>query len=126
MVSNKNGKIDVCPFCRSENVLPFEDDNKDPSDLPVIIIILTALFVLALYFAFVVTSYMYFPVVVFIAIILTTRVVNRTEKSRRKKHVAKNRDFICLSCNNNFSRSEDQDSPGSLIVNSLSVKDSER
>ena len=110
MIRNKNDHIIICPFCRSENVLPFEDDNKDPSDLPVIIIILTALFVLALYFAFVVTSYMYFPVVVFIGIILTTRVVNKTEKSRRKKHIAVNREYICLSCNNSFSRSEGQGS----------------
>ena len=113
MVTNKIGQINICPYCRSENVLPFEDDNKISSDLPVIITILTALFILALYFAFVVTSYMYFPVVVFIAIILATRVVNRTEKSRRKKHVAVNKDYICLSCNNSFSRSEYQDSSGS-------------
>ncbi len=113
MASIEKGRIDVCPFCRSENILPFEDDRKDQSDLPVVIIILTALCVLALYFAFVVTSYMYFPFVVFIAIILTTRVVNRTEKSRRKKNISVNRDFICLSCNNSFRRSEDHRSAGS-------------
>ena len=110
---NKDKQIDICPFCRSENVLPFEDDNKELSELPVLIIILTALSVLALYFAFVVTSYMYFPVVVFIAIILTTRIVNRTEKKGRNKIVAANRDFICLSCNNSFNNSNDQVSVGS-------------
>ncbi|MEN8222228.1 MAG: hypothetical protein ABFR36_03120 [Acidobacteriota bacterium] len=106
MPRNKNSHIEICPFCRSENVLPFEDDTKDQSDLPVIVIILTALSVLALYFAFVVTSYMYFPLVVFIAIILTTRVVNRQERSQRKKIVAVNKEFICLSCNKSFSRSD--------------------
>jgi len=113
MALNKNRQIDKCPFCRSENILPFEDDNEEQSDLPVIIIILTALIILALYLAFVVTSYMYFPIVVFIAIILTTRVVNRTEKRGKNKITVVNRDFICLSCNNSFRRPEDQGSAGS-------------
>ena len=103
MTQNKNGIVDICPYCRSENILPFEDDSKEQSDLPVLIIILTALTLLALYFAFVITSYMYFPVVVFIAIILTTRVVNRQEKSRKPKIIKG--DFICLNCNTSYSRS---------------------
>ena len=112
MARNESGIVDRCPYCRSENVLPFEDDSKDQSDLPVIIIILTALALLALYFAFVLTSYMYFPVVVFIAIILTTRVVNRQEKNKKQKIVKVEGEFICLNCNDSFSRAEDRISAG--------------
>lgn len=96
-------KNDLCPFCGSSNILPFEDDSGSESDLPVFIIILTALTVIALYLAFVVASYMYFPVVVFIAIIVSTRIINRQEKKPERKPLA-NKDFICLSCNNNFNR----------------------
>ena len=97
----------ACPYCRSDNTLPFEEESQAGSDLSVLITILTALSVLALYFAFVVTSYLYFPLVVFIAIIVTTRLINRQE---RKGGIAKkkvNREFICLGCNTSFSDSID-------------------
>ncbi|MCK4888308.1 MAG: hypothetical protein KAS21_00375 [Candidatus Aminicenantes bacterium] len=96
----------LCPFCGSANILPFEDDSGTDSDLPVFIIILTALIVVALYLAFVVASYMYFPVVVFIAIIISTRVINRQEKKPQRKILSIDRDFICLSCNSNFNRAD--------------------
>lgn len=95
----------VCPFCGSDNILPFEDDSGRDSDLPVLIIILTALILIALYLALVVTSYMYFPIVVFIAIILSTRLVNRHENTRKRKHLSGSRDFICLSCNSSYKES---------------------
>ncbi len=112
MARNKSGIVDVCPYCSSENVLPFEDDSREQSDLPVVIIILTALAILALYFAFVLTSYMYFPLVVFIAIILTTRVINRQDKSGKQMIIKAKGEFICLNCNTSFSRSEDGRSVG--------------
>lgn len=95
----------VCPFCGSDNILPFEDDSGSDNDLPVLIIILTALILIALYLALVVTSYMYFPVVVFIAIIFSTRLVNRHENIQKRKPHSGSRDFICLSCNSNYKES---------------------
>ncbi len=97
---------DLCPFCGSTNVLPFEDDSENESDLPVFMIILIALAVVGLYLAFVVASYMYFPVIVFIAIIISTRIINRQEKKPQKKLLHHSRDFICLSCNSNFNRTD--------------------
>jgi len=97
-------KSDLCPFCGSANILPFEDDSGNDNDLPVLVIILTALTVVALYLAFVVASYMYFPVVVFIAIIISTRIINRQEKKPERELLSARRDFICLSCNNNFNK----------------------
>ncbi len=97
---------DLCPFCGSANILPFEDDSASDSDLPVFIVILTALIVVALYLAFVVASYMYFPVVVFIAIIISTRIINRQEKKPQRKILPAGRDFICLSCNSDFKRTD--------------------
>ena len=111
MVHEVTGANGACPYCRSHNILPYEDDSGEQSDLPVIIIILTALFLLALYFAFVLTSYMYFPVVVFIAIILTTRVINRQER-RKKETVKVKGEYICLNCDSSFVRSDKKSLPG--------------
>jgi len=97
--------VNLCPNCGSDNVLPHEDDSVGVGELPVLIIILTALSVVALYLAFVVTSYMYFPLVVFIAIIITTKMINRQEKKQPRNFKSDNRDFICLNCNNSFRRS---------------------
>jgi len=66
--------VSLCPFCGSDNVLPFEEENEESRDLPVLITLLTALGLLAAYFAFVVTSYLYFPVVVFMGIIISTKI----------------------------------------------------
>lgn len=98
----ENSNHGVCPFCGSENTLPFEDDSGSDGDLPVLIIILTALIIIAVYLALVVTSYMYFPIVVFAAIIITTRLVNRQEKTRKRKPLSGAGEFICLSCNRSY------------------------
>lgn len=94
--------MSLCPYCGSHNVLPFEEESGENRDLPVVLTLLTALGLLALYFAFVVTSYLYFPVVVFMGIIISTKIVNRRENAGRKNKRETEKDFICLSCNRDF------------------------
>lgn len=91
-----------CIYCGSENTLPFEEEHEIKSDPSLIIIIIAALSLLAVYFAFIITSYLYFPVIVFIAIIISSKIVSRKEK--KKTHIVSEKNFICLSCNRNFSR----------------------
>ena len=59
-----------CPFCYSENVLPFEDDSKknDTDSLPLILI--SALILVVGYFVFIISTYLFLPLVVFIAIVV--------------------------------------------------------
>jgi len=91
-----------CIYCGSENTLPFEEEHKVKSDPSLLIIMITALSLLAVYFAFIITSYLYFPIIVFIAIIISTRIINR--KAKKKTSVESEKNFICLSCNRTFSR----------------------
>ena len=106
VASTQTGPVGMtCPNCGSGNVLPFEDDSGNSDELPVIILILTALSLIALYLAFVVTSYLYFPIVVIIAVIITSRIVNRQERKRHIRTGHKKKDFLCLTCDKGFSDS---------------------
>lgn len=92
----------ACTHCGSENTLPFEEECEKKSDPSLIIIIIAALSLLAAYFAFIVTSYLYFPVIVFIGIVISSKIINR--KERKKTRIERKKNFVCLSCNRNFSR----------------------
>ncbi len=99
---NSNNHRNECPYCGSDNILPYEDDSIKSSDLSVTMIITTALSIVALYLAFVVTSYLYFPVVVFIGIIISTRIINKKERGPGKRTDSGGGNYICLNCNNSF------------------------
>ena len=86
-----------CPHCGSGNVLPFEEEKHSGSDPTLFIIILLAVALLTGYFLFMISSYLTFPLVVFVAIIISTKLINRQEKRQKlEKHVE--RDYMCVDC----------------------------
>jgi hypothetical protein len=87
----------ACPHCGSLNVLPFEDEESHKSDPTLFIVLLTAFLLIAGYLIFVISSYIFFPAVVFIAIIVTTRAVNRREKQPKAEKEIE-RDYMCVDC----------------------------
>lgn len=92
-----------CPHCESENTLPFESDELQQEDSSIFFIMLTAFVLIAGYLAFVLASYLLFPLVVFTAIIVTTRVINK-KQSRKREHsaVMSPKDYLCLDCSRFF------------------------
>ena len=91
----------TCPNCGSDDILPFESEDDYKDDYSLTIIFLAALLVTGAYFLFVVSSYIYFPFVLFIFIIAAAKMVNRREKQRKKQQDRK-RDYICLECSSSF------------------------
>jgi len=92
-----------CPFCGSNNILPFEDENSYKKDHTFLVIILSALILIGSYFIFVISSYLYFPAVIIILIIISTTILNKREKDRGKKiKKIKKEDYICIDCNSTF------------------------
>jgi hypothetical protein len=86
-----------CPHCGSGNVLPFEEEERPGSDPTLFIIILLAVALLTGYFLFVISFYLTFPLVVFVAIIISTKLINRQERQVKvETHVE--RDYMCLDC----------------------------
>ncbi len=95
------GMEPTCTHCGSDNVLPFEDEEPQKSDPTLFLVLLSAFLVITGYFLFMITSYLYFPLVVFAAIIVTTRLVNKRERQQKiVKHVEKN--YVCLDCSQFF------------------------
>ncbi len=94
-----------CAHCGSENVLPFEDDTPYKGDTTLFIILLSAFLVITAYVLLVFTSALYFPIVVFIAIIVTTRMINKHQADRKKRaELGIQRDYMCLDCSRFFRR----------------------
>lgn len=90
-----------CPHCGSDNVLPFEDEERTQSDATLFIIIVLALALMVGYFLFMISSYLTFPLVVFVAIIISTKLINKQEGQKKvEKHVEK--DYMCLDCSRFF------------------------
>jgi hypothetical protein len=90
-----------CPHCGSGNVLPFEDEENTGSDPTLFIIILLAVALLTGYFLFMISSYLTFPLVVFVAIIISTKLINRQQKQQKvEKHVEW--DYMCVDCGGFF------------------------
>ena len=90
-----------CPYCGSGNVLPFEEEGRPGSDPTLFIIILLAVSLLTGYFLFMISSYLTFPLVVFVAIIISTKLINRQEREQKvEKHVEW--DYMCLDCSGFF------------------------
>lgn len=94
-------KDKYCPYCSSDNVLPFEDEGDYKRTYSFYIIILSALVLIIGYLIFLFSSYIFFPVVVFIAIIITTKTINKREREK-KKVIQIEKQYICLNCNSNF------------------------
>jgi predicted membrane protein len=90
-----------CIHCGSPNVLPFEDDAPYKGDDTLFLVILSAMLVITGYILFVLSTYLMFPIVVFLAIILITRIINKHHRER-KVEVTKEHDYVCLDCGKFF------------------------
>ena len=92
-----------CPYCHSTNVLPYEQESDYKKNYSLSIIVLAALVLIAGYFIFLFSAYLYFPLVVFIAIIFTTKFLDKKKEDREKDiQFNSGKQFICLNCNNSF------------------------
>ncbi|NIM15149.1 MAG: hypothetical protein GTO45_24560 [Candidatus Aminicenantes bacterium] len=86
-----------CPQCGSGNVLPFEDEEAHKSDATLFIVFLSAFLLITGYLIFMISSYIFFPAVVFLSIIITTRMINRREKERKAMEDVE-RNYMCVDC----------------------------
>jgi hypothetical protein len=100
----------VCPRCDSEAVLPFEDEETTQTDTTLFFVILSAFLVLTGYFLFMISTYVFFPVVVFISIIVTTRMLNRKEKHRKAMRDIE-RNYMCTDCGEFFKHKQKEELP---------------
>jgi Flp pilus assembly protein TadB len=87
----------ACPHCGSVNVLPFEDEGAHKSDATFFIVFLSAFLLVAGYLIFMISSYIFFPAVVFLSIIITTRMLNRRERERKNMEKVE-RNYMCVDC----------------------------
>ena len=96
-----NHSYPPCPYCGSDDVLPFEDEERSQSDTTLFIIIVLALALFIGYFLFMISSYLTFPLIVFVAIIISTKLINRQDRERKvEKHIE--RDYMCIDCSGFF------------------------
>jgi hypothetical protein len=91
----------VCPYCGADDVLPFESEETHESDPSFFIVLITAVVLIGGYFLFVVSSYIYFPVAIFIFTIISAKLVKRGEE-QRKKETSVERDYMCIECGRSF------------------------
>ncbi len=93
-----------CILCGSDNVLPFEDDTPAHSET-LFLSILTAILIILGYILFMISSYIFFPLVVFAGIIVVTRWINKYNKEKaRKASILEIKEYVCLDCNGFFKK----------------------
>lgn len=91
----------TCPHCGAHNALPFEDDSPSKSDATLTLILITSILLFIGYILLMISTYLFFPGVVFISIIITTRLINRREKEKKESIIIP-RDYMCLDCGEFF------------------------
>ncbi|MCK4765368.1 MAG: hypothetical protein KAW12_24415 [Candidatus Aminicenantes bacterium] len=102
-MNTKEAKI--CPNCRSDNTLPFEEEGSSGKvGDSLAIILLSALLILAVYFFFVISSYLFYPMVVFAMVIIASLVINKRDRDKKKAKLkpAEKKFHLCLDCSFNF------------------------
>lgn len=98
----KNEKQIRCPFCRSDQVLPHEEENRQPPHtMPVIFF--SAFLILGFYFLFLLLSTLSFPIMVIILVALFSFYLRVKEKGRKKIKNLEEKNFMCLDCGRDFS-----------------------
>ena len=91
----------ACPQCGSDNVLPFEEETKAQGDATLFIVIVLAMGLIIGYLLFMISVYLTFPLVVFAAVVISSKFINRSEgKKKVEKPVEK--DYMCLDCGGFF------------------------
>jgi len=91
----------TCPYCGSDNVLPFEDDTPSQGDDTLFIVLVSAFFLIGGYFLVMISVYLFFPLAVFAAIIIVTRWINKQEQGKKKKKIPPH-DYVCMDCGQFF------------------------
>lgn len=91
----------ICPHCGGDNALPFEDDSPAKEDGTIFIILAAGALLFLGYILLLISTYVFFPGVVFISIIVTTKLINKREREK-KKEAAVPHDYMCLDCGGYF------------------------
>jgi DNA-directed RNA polymerase subunit RPC12/RpoP len=89
-----------CPYCNSTEILPFEDEEDYKFDYSLWVGIFSGILLIAGYFFFMVISYLTFPLIVFSAVIISSRLVNK--RVFRRKDTNEEVYYVCLNCRENF------------------------
>jgi len=89
-----------CPFCKSFDVLPFEDDREEKVKHTFTLILISAFSLFGIYILFLLSAYLFFPGVVIFSIYFFTRIVNEYEK--KKRIIYKKKFFLCIKCGKSF------------------------
>ncbi len=91
----------ICPYCGADDVLPFESEEDYKDDYSFFIVFLAALLLIAGYFLFVISTYLYFPIALFILIMVSAIVIKRKEEQQKKIETVE-KDYMCVECGNSF------------------------
>lgn len=104
MSAPDNKEVRLCPYCQSDNTLPFEEENGGKGNDSLSIIIFAAVLLVGAYFFFVISSYLFFPFVVFGLIIISSKIINKRDRDRKKADLLpqEKKYYICLDCSSNF------------------------
>lgn len=99
-----------CPYCQSQNVLPFEEEGGgDAGNQTFITILLSALAILGTYILFLMISYINYPLMIIIIIGAISYITRRGDRKKKKKiKIQTDKDFICLDCNSHFTLTVEQ------------------
>lgn len=96
----------MCPLCGSLNTLPYEEESEHNFEISLTMIIVSGLLLIGLYLAIIVTSYIFYPLVVFAGIIIASKIVNKNRNVGKKGDIEiKETLFLCLNCNRSFKSS---------------------
>ena len=91
-----------CPYCMSDNVLPFEDGEETSHKDSFSVILLSALFLVLVYFIFLIFSYFNYPLMILITVAVVAFLLGRKEKKRPPVKQTPSKPFVCLECNSEF------------------------
>jgi len=95
-------KKNNCPYCKSFNSLPFEEETRKNQNHTFTIILISAFVLLGSYFLFVIFSYIAYPLMIILLISLSAFILNKKEKQNIIKEKSIEKEFICLDCNRSF------------------------
>lgn len=92
----------LCTRCGSDDVLPFEDESAGEEDSLVFLILLAVVLLFMAYVFFLISTYILFPLSVFVGIIVITRAINKRYNTPKKRKLHRLRNYVCLECGGFF------------------------
>jgi len=91
-----------CPHCRSDQILPFEEESGPVRNDTFLIIFISAFMLVGFYFLFVLLSYMSYPLMVILLVTFSSWLLNRKERRQQKPGIIREKDFLCTDCGQEF------------------------